>query len=422
MLAEQFGNLKSKLPGSATIQHIRQTAFEAFTKQGLPNKRVESWHYTDLRGRLAKISPVQIGKETSSLPTSIPACINSDQLFFVDGQFQKKLSNMESLSHVLSFKPLPEILISDTDDLTVISQLKATTPDPLIDLNTAFLLDGSIIEIPDHTNLEKPLELIHVSNRPNSSTYPRHFLRVGKNSSITIIERYISLNDSTCQINSVFNTTLAESANLNWIKITEGQPNSINVGSQLVEIGNNANFDHFIFNEGNDLTRTQLFVKFKGEHSKANLHGVSLVTGKEHSDITLQVNHAVPNCESSEYYKSVIDDHGHSVFQGKVVVEQDAQKTDGKMMVQSLLLSDDAAMSSKPELEIFADDVQCGHGSTTGQIDEELLFYLQARGIPEQEARTMLILAFLSEVIEQIENPELVEFLEHKTRAWLGTK
>ena len=420
-LIDQFAKLRTKLPGSATIQGIRKSAFDAFTNHGLPHKRVESWHYTDLRAKLTEVWPVQIDEIVPKFQTSIPTCIDSDQLLFLNGQFHSIPNKEKRINESINFKSLAESLASEVDDITVITQLKAPAPDPLINLNTAYLLEGSIIEIPDNTTLERPLELIHISNGPELSIYPRHFLRVGENSNVTIIERYITQGDSANQINSVINTTIAESAKLNWIKIIEGQSSSINIGSQIIEVGNNAELDHFTFSEGNDLTRTQLFVKFKGEHSKANLHGVSLVRGSEHSDVTLQVNHTVPNCESSEYYKSVIDDNGHSVFQGKVVVEPDAQKTDGKMMVQSLLLSDDAAMSSKPELEIFADDVQCGHGSTTGQIDDELLFYLRSRGIPEHEARTMLILAFLSEVIEEINNPEMVEFLEHKTRSWLGT-
>ena len=420
-LIEQFGNLKTSLPGSTTIQRIRQTAFDSFKNQGLPHKRIESWHYTDLRTQLSEVWPIQIDETKTSQAITIPTCINSDKLVFVNGKFNFKLSALEEIKNFVNFKSLADTLSSDTDDITVLNYLKAPPPDILIDLNTAFMLEGSIIEIPENTKLEKPLELIHISTESDSSIYPRHFIRMAENSCATIIERYISQDESSNQTNSVVNSAIAESAKLDWIKILEGKPNSINIGSQTVEIGKNAKFDHFTFSEGNDLSRTQLFVKFNGENSTANLHGISLVKGTEHSDTTLQVNHAVPNCDSSEYYKSVIDERGHSVFQGKVVVEPDAQKTDGKMMVQSLLLSDDAAMSSKPELEIFADDVQCGHGSTTGQIDDELLFYLRARGIPEHEARSMLILAFLSEVIEQIEDSEMVDFLEDKTRSWLGT-
>ena len=316
-LIEQFGNLKAKLPGSATIQRIRQTAFDSFTNHGLPHKRVESWHYTDLRSHLAEVWPLEIEVIQSKYTIRFPIILDSYKILFVNGQLVPTLREFEEIGNFMNFKSLLYTLSSDTDDITVLKNLKAPAPDPLIDLNTAFMHEGSIIEIPKNTTLEKPLELIHIFDEPNLSMYPRHFLRIGENSNATIIERYFSREDSANQINSVVNTNLAEAANLKWIKIIEGQQDSINIGSQTVEIGKNAQFDHFTFSEGNALTRTQLFVKFNGEHSKVNLHGISLVRNEEHSDVTLQVNHAVPNCESSEYYKSVIDDRGHSVYQGK---------------------------------------------------------------------------------------------------------
>jgi Fe-S cluster assembly protein SufD len=187
-------------------------------------------------------------------------------------------------------------------------------------------------------------------------------------------------------------------------------------------VGARARFNEFLFTTGGALVRNQMFVRFEGEDTVAGIRGATLLKGRQHADVTLFADHAAPACTSREMFKSVLDDSGRSVFQGKIIVRQGAQKTDARMATHALLLTNDAEADNKPELEIYADDVQCGHGATAGALDQDLLFYLKARGIPEQEAETLLIQAFVGEAVEGIEHAGLRDSLMEQVGAWLGAR
>ena len=419
-LVVQFEKLKQSLPGNKAIAKMRESAFASFERRGLPSRKMESWHYTDLRTKMKSVFPIASGTQKRNSFIKISSGIDSTKVPANLCVENFSTSEGKTLENGVSIVPLAKIMQED-NATTNLERFNGNMPDDaLIDLNTAFAADGLVIKFEEGTVLQKPLELVHSYENNLSSNFSRHLVELGSNVSATIVEFHASTGQEPNQSNCLVDVKVGENSQLNWIKIQSENSFATHLGTLSVELAAGSSFNHFLFNGGSSLARTQLFVKFAGQGATANLRGVSLVKDEDHSDITLQVDHAVPNCDSSEYYKLVVDGQGHGVYQGKVIVRPDAQKTNGTMMVQSLLLSDDAAMSSKPELEIFADDVQCGHGSTTGQIDEELLFYLRSRGIPESEARSMLILAFLSEVIEQIENEEIVEILEQHTRKWFS--
>ncbi len=215
---------------------------------------------------------------------------------------------------------------------------------------------------------------------------------------------------------------LGAKAAIDHIKIEREGDDAVHLGTALVEIGPDARYNAFQFSTGAALVRNQTFARFAGEGSSLDISGALLLRGRQHCDTTLLVEHAVPRCTSRELFKAVLDGEARGIFQGKIIVAPDAQKTDGKQMAQALLLSETAEFDSKPELEIFADDVVCGHGSTSGQIDEELLFYLEARGIPEDEARALLIQAFIGEALERIEHEDLREALIAASAEWLGVR
>ncbi len=415
-LIEQFDSVRDGLPGKAAVTALRNNAFNAFNQTGLPHRRIEAWHYTDLRASLKETLPIGGTGDVSADLDKISTGVKGAKVALING----RLDPVTNATEGVSLKPLSDILAETSGDWTLLGTVAPDLKDPLIDLNTAFMSDGVFVDVAEAAEIEQPLELIHVTAGEDASSYVRHFVHVGRGAKVTLIENHVCTGEANYQSNCVVELKIEDGATVNWIKIQDEGARSTHVGSFKADIGAEAELNHFTFVEGGALTRTQLFVSFSGEQSKANLSGASLVNGTMHSDITLVMDHAVPNCESREFYKNVIDDTAHSVFQGNIIVKPDAQKTDGQMMVQSLLLSDDAAMSSKPELEIFADDVQCAHGATTGQIDEDLLFYLRSRGISEAEARTMLVLAFLSEAIEEIDNEDIVALLEDRTRAWLG--
>jgi Fe-S cluster assembly protein SufD len=204
--------------------------------------------------------------------------------------------------------------------------------------------------------------------------------------------------------------------------LVEDAREAFNISSSVVTLGANAHFNTFGMTSGSNVSRYQATIAFAGEGSRVETNGVNLLNGRQHADTTLFLDHAVPNCASREIFRSVVDDRGHSVFQGRIIVRPDAQKTDAKMMTRALLLSDEAEADNKPELEIFADDVTCGHGATTGALDESLLFYLRARGLSEKEAQALLIQAFVGEAIESIANDALRELAISAAERWLAAR
>ena len=222
------------------------------------------------------------------------------------------------------------------------------------------------------------------------------------------------------EINTVFDYQVGDNATLAATRLILGKVDSARLFTSIATIGADAEFKSLGFVAGPKFARNQQFVHFTGENSEAKIYGVTMAGGEDLADHTLIVDHAVPHCNSREFFKTVLDGRAKGVYQGRINVAQHAQKTDGEMMTQALLLSEEAEMANKPELEIFADDVLCAHGATSGQIDEELLFYLRARGIPEDEAKTLLVLAFLSEAIEEYGEDGVTEGLEQRVRDWLA--
>jgi len=248
----------------------------------------------------------------------------------------------------------------------------------------------------------------------------RSVVLVEERASLDLLESYGSLGGGEFQRNAVTEVEVGDKASLNHIKLQREGKAAFHLVTWLVKLDADTNYKAFHFSTGGALSRSQIYAVFAGEGSSLDVSGALLMRGRQHCDTTLLVEHRVPRCTSRELFKAVLDNEARGVFQGKIIVSPGAQKTDGKQMAQGLLLSETAEFDSKPELEIFADDVVCGHGSTSGQIDEDLLFYLEARGIPEREARALLIQAFVGEAVERIEHEGLREALHKASAEWLG--
>jgi Fe-S cluster assembly protein SufD len=248
-------------------------------------------------------------------------------------------------------------------------------------------------------------------------------LRVGKAASATLVESYIAAEGAKAyQVHDSLMVSIGDGARLDHVRLVEDGREAFNISSSSVTLGAKAHFNSFGMTSGASVSRYQATIAFAGENSRVETNGVNLLNGRQHADSTLFLDHAVPNCASREVFRSVVDDRGHSVFQGRIIVRPDAQKTDAKMMTRALLLSDEAEADNKPELEIFADDVTCGHGATTGALDESLLFYLRARGLSEKEAQALLIQAFVGEAIESIANDDLRELAISAAQRWLAAR
>jgi Fe-S cluster assembly protein SufD len=237
-----------------------------------------------------------------------------------------------------------------------------------------------------------------------------------------LVESFGSLGLRGLQRNAATEVRIGDKGAIKHVKLQREGEDALHLSTWLVELGADARYDAFQFSTGASVARNQIYARFAGEGSVLDISGAFLMRGRQHCDTMLLVEHRVPRCTSREFFKGVLDGEARGIFQGKIIVSPGAQKTDGKQMAGALLLSEAAEFDSKPELEIFADDVICGHGSTSGQIDEDLLFYLESRGIPEAEARALLIQAFVGEALERVEDEALRDALVRASAAWLGVE
>jgi Fe-S cluster assembly protein SufD len=294
----------------------------------------------------------------------------------------------------------------------------------MVALNSAMMTDGVVIEVADGAALTQPLHIVHIaSGAEPAAMFTRSLLRIGKAASTTLVESFIAAESAKAyQVHDSLVISIGDGARLDHVRLIEDGREAFNISSSVVTLGAHAHLNAFGMTSGSNVSRYQAMIAFAGEGSRVETNGVNLLNGRQHADSTLFLDHAVPNCASREIFRSVVDDRGHSVFQGRIVVRPDAQKTDAKMMTRALLLSDEAEADNKPELEIFADDVTCGHGATTGALDESLLFYLRARGLSEKEAQALLIQAFVGEAIESIANDVLRELVISAAQRWLAAR
>lgn len=393
----------SDLPGDGVVTARRSDAIEAI-KAGLPTRRVEAWHYTDLR-RLLTDAPEYDG---AALAKALkPLLEGSTVLTVLNGKAQGAAPKHP---HV-RFQTVAEKLANGE----YAPALGARDNDDAIGgLNTAFVSDGWFADIAAGAVLGAPVELQNI--QAGGQTHVRFPVRVGAGAKATIIERQSGTGGALTT--SVVNLLVGDDAEVVWV-IDQEQPETATHLAQFnAELGANAKLMLFIMNAGGKLVRQEVRVKTAGEGGDFQLRGVNLLDGDTHTDVTMVLDHAAPNTGSRELIRNVLTGKARGVFQGRINVHQPAQKTDAKMACNTLLLSDDAEFSTKPELEIFADDVACGHGATVTEINHDHLFYLMARGIDEKTARGLLVEAFVASVIEELESEPLVEALEARLHAW----
>ncbi|MBR0871101.1 Fe-S cluster assembly protein SufD [Bradyrhizobium tropiciagri] len=427
-LGDAFAVVRDRLPGKGKIADQRRAAFEAYERAGLPHRRIEDWKYTDLRVLMREVLPLAPAPDVAALSRAAAAVKahgidDAVRLVLVDGAFAPDLSDLGKLEKGLSIRALREVL--DGGDGALSEQaFTSDTTNPMIALNSAMATDGVVIEVANGTVLGKPLHVVHVaSGAAPVAMFTRSLLRLGRDTGATLVESYLAAEGAKAyQAHDGLVVAIGDNARLDHVRFVEDTVDAFNISSATVTLGAHAHFNTFGMTTGGHVSRYELTVACAGEHSKVETNGVNLINGKQHADTTLFMDHAVPNCASREIFRAVVDDRAHSVFQGRIIVRPDAQKTDAKMMTRALLLSDDAEADNKPELEIFADDVTCGHGATTGALDESLLFYMRARGLPEKEAQALLIQAFVGEAIETIASDALREVAIATARRWLEAR
>jgi Fe-S cluster assembly protein SufD len=423
-LAQAFSQARGRLPGDTAIAAQREAAFDLFAKQGLPHRRIEEWKYTDLRALMRDAKPLAAPPDAAAKARAKDAGgllgdIEARRLVFVDGVFVPELSDLRNLEPGLTIASLAQAL-SDGDP-TLAAHLGKLAPanDIAVALNTAFMGDGAVIRIAAGATIEHPLHLLFVVSEKPAATFVRSLVVIEKGARAMLVESHEGPAGSDYQVSAALELFAGDDAHVDHVKIIGEGADALHVSTLAAAIGAHARFNSFTFTTGGAVVRNQLFLKFDGEGTVAGIRGASLLKGRQHADTTLIADHIAHDCQSREVFKTVLDDEGHGVFQGRIIVRPHAQKTDAKMMTQALLLSERAEADNKPELEIFADDVQCGHGATAGALDDELKFYLMARGIPAAEAEALLIQAFLGEAIEGIEHAGLREALMESITNWL---
>jgi Fe-S cluster assembly protein SufD len=403
-LAERFAALTSP-------EADRVAAFAAFAKAGLPTRRDEAWHYTDLRSAMASAAPFAPPPDAARIEAARAVLakrkrVGDVRLVMLDGYFVASLSD-----------PAPR-------ELTVAVSAKAMAAarsDAVVALNEAFAPPGLKLTLAAGVAFDPRIEIAHCASAGAScAVYSRVEIVLGAGARARIFESFFG-SSGGAQRNALTAVDLDAGARCELTTLVDDDA-ALHLESQIAELGAEAEFSAFALTAGCALARRQIFAGHHGPGAKITLGGLSLLDGKRHADTTLVVEHAAPLGRSREYYKHIVADEATGVYQGKVIVAPRAQKTDGGMKSQAILLSPTAMMNNKPELEIFADDVVCGHGATVGALDPEQVFYLRARGIPRAEAEAMLLEAFGVDAIDRVEDEVVAEVLRERMRAWLAAR
>lgn len=384
-IVDSFGERIGDFPGDSSIMSMRDNIVEQFKRVGLPSRKIENWHYTDLR-TLLKAIPA-FSDEGNGLASD--PIISKSAVYAV---FNGRTLAAPSVASLTSER-LAETLTAEHDELPV----NIPDDDFIGQLNTAFVTDGWLIDIEHDVKLENPIELQTI--QPGGRAHVISRITAGANSTATIIERQLG-GEKTALVSSLSALNAEEGSDIIWVIVRDRGFDTTQFSQFRATLAKGAKLFLYVINVGSQLNRQEINVDLQGEDSDFQLRIINLLAGQSHSDVTMTVRHVEEKTTSSEIVRNVLADNARGAFQGMIRVAQKAQKTDAKMTCNSLILSDDAEFDSKPELEIFADDVACGHGSTVAEIDHDQLFYLMARGIPEFAARGLLVKAFVSELID----------------------
>jgi len=412
-LISSFMAFEERIDVTAELHDIRTSAIKNFENKGFPTKKEEAWKYTSLNSVLKNDFSVFPKRENSIEFKDVKKFflheIDTYKLVFIDGKFSSFMSSTTHegidvclLSSVLT-KPKYKMVLD-----TYFNQI-ASKDESLTTLNTAFAQEGAFINIPKSKVADKPIEIIHFSTGVESAlmVQPRNLIVVGENAHVQIIERHQSLNSNPVLTNSVTEIFAQKRAIVDYYKIQNDEQTANLIDNTYISQKQESRVAVHTFSFGGNITRNNLNFYHFGERIDSTLKGITIIGDKQHVDHYTLVNHATPNCESHQNYKTILGGSSTGVFNGKIFVEKEAQKTDAFQQNNNILLSDKATINAKPQLEIFADDVKCSHGCTIGQLDESAMFYMQQRGIPKKEAKALLLYAFSNEVIESIKIPEL---------------
>ena len=404
------------------LDTIRQCAFESFQALGFPTTKNEDWHFTSVAPIVEAAYPPRTAPGGDVKPADLTpftfGATDWPTIVFVNGVFTPALSSLGDLPEGVKVYDMATAF--RTGDPLVerhLSKFAASELNTFTALNSAFVSEGAIVRIAKEFEVDRPIHILFVSDAIAAKTQsnPRTLIIAERNSKATVIESYVATGEAAYFTNAVTEVLLEDGANLSHLKIQRESPRAFHVGTIEAEQKRDSHYQSFSFATGAALSRTNIYTTLDGEGAGATLNGLYMLDGEQHCDHQTKIEHAQPNCFSRELSKGVLDGASHGVFNGKVYVDPIAQKTDGKQTNKVLLLSERAQVDTKPQLEIFADDVKCTHGATVGRVDETALFYMKSRGVNKELARRLLTYAFAAEVLETIEIDRVRQELERAT-------
>ncbi|WP_207537145.1 Fe-S cluster assembly protein SufD [Sabulicella rubraurantiaca] len=404
----RFEGLRDRLPGAELeqVRALREEGAATLREKGLPGRRVEEWRYTDL-------APVAQAQFTEALTAvgeapALPAPRAPHRVVFLDGRLAEHLSQLPPHAAPLSAR------LEAAQDL-----LAADHGMPLVGLNAMMFEDGLFLDLPEGRDAGT-IEVLNIAahaERP-IAFHPRHVIRLAPGAQLTLVETSTGPAGATYLHNPVYDIRVAEGATFTHVRVQREGRSAFQLSTIRARVAAGGTYDNFTLNAGGRLVRNEIHVTLEGPKAAAHMNGAQLVADGQHADTTTFLDHAAPDCPSRQTVKTVLAGKSRGVFQGKILVRQVAQRTDGYQMNQALLLSEEAEIDAKPQLEIYADDVRCSHGATVGALDPEQLFYLRARGIPAEEARAILVQAFLTEAVEGVTDPIAQAALEEAVSGW----
>jgi Fe-S cluster assembly protein SufD len=418
---------EDKVDTNSAIHEIRTEALENFEKLGFPTKKLEAWKYTSLNNVLKidfSLFPNRdVAVELADVKKYFIHDIDTYNVVFIDGKYSSFLSET---THDTIDVCLMSSALSKPKYKAVIDKYfnKVAKQDNLTSLNTAFASEGAYIHIPKNVEVKKPIQIINFTTGSEVAvmTQPRNLIVVDENAHVQIIERHQSLTSNAVLSNVVTEIFSAKSSTVDVYKIQNDDLNASIVDNTYVDQKSNSVVSVHTFSFGGNITRNNLNFYQNGEHIDSILKGITIIEGKQHVDHHTLVHHIEPNCESHQDYKGIFDERSTGVFNGKVIVNKEAQKTNAYQQNNNVLISDKATINAKPQLEIFADDVKCSHGCTIGQLDDDALFYMQQRGIPKKEGKALLMFAFANTVLESVKIPEVKTRITKLIANKLGVK
>ena len=396
---------------------IRHRAFARFNELGWPTTSDEAWRFTNPKV-LAKTSFALPGEAASALDEGWIASFflgeNAPRLVFVDGQYRQALSHTSSLANGIEITSLADLLLEDPDSLAPYFQNHRHQAAQFGNLNTAFMESGAVIRINANLKLETPIQVLHICTRFEHPTmvHPRLMVFAGTNSQASLVETFISRDETFHWTNNVTQVYLDQGARFEHYLAQFNGQSAYHVANLNAHLERDSQLRCIHLMTGAAFMRNNLTIHLLGQGADCTVDGLTLGHGDQVLDTHVEMNHTVPHCTSTQNFKTILDDKAHGIFGGRVIVYQEAQKTDAKQSNHNLLLSDDARIDTKPQLEIYADDVKCAHGATTGQLNEDALFYLATRGLDPKSAREVLLYAFAHEVLDRIGVPALLQQAE----------